>query len=287
MMALLAGSKLAAHTLQLTEGSRRLLPEIFPGVEHISYFNLRTDAATQLLLDTGHHLGAVAVPYALAVHEDFVMTVLDLLGRLGRTKRAPGSNADPTKNRITAWNMHEAVWMTLGQPVPAKGDIVALEHFHLLREMRNTHIHEGGTVSARLSDEVGRLSQAAATRWATIARQPPADICSVPTLRFTTFHIFAAFATTKSMGRVVNELLRDGLTKVEWANICLEDYAAQTSKTRGSDQWMRSLIGLAEVGYAAASIGEQDMIDAASAAGAWPAGRPLIQRRSERNAKPH
>ena len=73
MMALLAGSKLAVHTLQLTSGSKELLPRIFPGVDHIAYFNLATDEATRLLLDTAHHLGAVAIPYALAVHEDFVM----------------------------------------------------------------------------------------------------------------------------------------------------------------------------------------------------------------------
>ncbi len=52
----------ANNTIQLTTGSNRLLPEIFPRVEHVKYFNLRTDPATQLLLDTGHHLGAVAVP---------------------------------------------------------------------------------------------------------------------------------------------------------------------------------------------------------------------------------
>src|SRR5687768_13620496 len=145
MMALLAGSKLAAHTLQLTAGSKGLLPEIFPGVEHIRYFNLRTDSATALLLDTGHHLGAVAVPYALAVHEDFVMTTLGLLGQLGYAHKAPGDSRD-TYNRVSAWNMHEAVYLTLDSPAPVRGACDELEHFHLLREKRNSHIHNGGAV---------------------------------------------------------------------------------------------------------------------------------------------
>lgn len=146
MMALLAGSKLAAHTLQLTAGSSQLLPDIFPGVDHISYFNLRTDVATDLLLNTGHHLGAVAVPYALAVHEDFVVTALQALTGLGYTVLAPGSSKNLAKNRVAAWNMHEALFLTLGKSVPARGtDLVSLELYHLLREMRNCQIHNGET----------------------------------------------------------------------------------------------------------------------------------------------
>lgn len=38
LMAMLAGSQLAAHTLQLTSGSTQLLPEILPGVAEIQYF---------------------------------------------------------------------------------------------------------------------------------------------------------------------------------------------------------------------------------------------------------
>lgn len=35
MMGLLAGAQLASHLLQLTAGSERLLPEVFPRVRHI------------------------------------------------------------------------------------------------------------------------------------------------------------------------------------------------------------------------------------------------------------
>lgn len=267
MMALLAGSKLAAHTLQLTAGSSRLLPEIFPGVEHVTYFNLRTDAATQLLLDTGHHLGAVAVPYALAVHEDFVMTVLDLLSGFGYTRRAPGDSADTTKNRVAAWNMHEAVWMTLGQPPPPRGSVLALEHFHFLREMRNAQIHAGGGISTRLSQEVSDMTSPAASAWEVLSRRPPTDVIATDPLRFTTFDIFGVFATTKALGRTVNSLLRDIMTARQWAEVCLVDYSAMTSKPRGSDRWIRGLIGHAAMNYGAGPVTEQDVVDAAVAAG--------------------
>lgn len=286
MMALLAGSKLAAHTLQLTTGSRQLLPDIFPGVEHISYFNLRTDAATALLLDTGHHLGAVAVPYALAVHEDFVMTTIKLLQRLGYARKGPGNSADPRKNPTSAWNMHQTVYLTLGQPAPVRGSsLVALEHFHLLREMRNAQIHNGGCISPRLRQEVADMSDVAASGWLRLARRTPADVISRGDLRFTIFDIFAVFATTKALGRSLNELLRESLTPGQWAQVCVDDYLAQSSKPSGSDSWIRGLIGHAALNYGTVGLSEQHLVDAAVVAGVWTAGRTFAPRRSTRGTR--
>lgn len=79
MMALLAGSRLAAHTLSLTAGSNATLGQLFPAVEHIDRLNLRSDSARQLLQDADHHIASVAIPYALATHEDFVTDMLALV----------------------------------------------------------------------------------------------------------------------------------------------------------------------------------------------------------------
>jgi hypothetical protein len=65
VMALLAGSQLANHTLQLTRGSDRPLKEIFPSVPHIDRFNLKTDAASDLRSDAEAHLSAMAILYIL------------------------------------------------------------------------------------------------------------------------------------------------------------------------------------------------------------------------------
>lgn len=286
MMALLAGSKLAAHTLQLTTGSRHLLPDIFPGVEHIGYFNLRTDAATALLLDTGHHLGAVAVPYALAVHEDFVMTTIEMLLQLGYVRNAPGKSTNQTKNPASAWNMHQTVFLTLGQSPPARGSsLVALEHFQLLREMRNAQIHNGGCISPRLRQEVADMSDVAASGWLRLARRTPADVISRGDLRFTIFDIFAVFATTKALGRSLNELLRESLTPSQWAKVCVDDYCARSSKPSGSDSWIRGLIGHAAQNYGTVGLMEQHLVEAAVLAGAWTAGRTFAPRRSSRGTK--
>lgn len=92
VMGLLAGAGMAAHMLRLTDGSDRLLPEIFPKVAHIGRFNLTTDAAREILTAGDVHLGAMAVPYALAIHEDFLKTCLGLLQRGGAQLSKPAED---------------------------------------------------------------------------------------------------------------------------------------------------------------------------------------------------
>lgn len=286
-MALLAGSTLAVHTLQLTEGSQQLLPDIFPGVGHIKYFNLRTQDANELLQDTGHHLGAVAVPYALAVHEDFIMTVLDLLVGLGYARQADGNNSNKSKNMPKAWNMHEAVYLTLGITPPSSGPVAdRLQQFHLLRHMRNAQIHNGGEVSSDLIDAVNAMSAKACTEWARIGRRQPSDITSTPEVHFTVFDIFAVFAVTKALGRQVNDVLANEVGIARWADICIADYASISSQRPNSDQWMRAAIGHALLLYSATGITPEDVIDGAVRAGHWQGGRFLVPRRVRRQRNP-
>jgi hypothetical protein len=72
MMALLAGAGMASHLLQLTRGSQYLLPEVFPQVPPIGRLNLRSELAHQILDAADVHLGAMSIPYALAIHDDFL-----------------------------------------------------------------------------------------------------------------------------------------------------------------------------------------------------------------------
>ena len=89
MMALLAGAGMASHLLKLTADSRHLLPEVFPQVPHIGRFNLTTEVARQILDAADRHLGAMSIPYALALHDDFLRDCLELLEKAGRcTPRA-------------------------------------------------------------------------------------------------------------------------------------------------------------------------------------------------------
>ncbi|MGV1009493.1 MAG: hypothetical protein ACOYBY_12895 [Dermatophilaceae bacterium] len=102
MAALLVGSRLAAHTLSLTAGSTATLGQLFPAVDHIERFDMRSDVARDFLNNADHHIASVAVPYALATHEDFVKEMLALLKAEGRTLITHGK-------RVKAWNMHVTI----------------------------------------------------------------------------------------------------------------------------------------------------------------------------------
>ncbi len=138
IMALLAGAHLASHSLQLTEGSDLLLPQIYPQVPHIKRFNLLSSHARTLLRDAEEHLGAMAVPYVLAIHQDFVEGSLRLLG-----------HAD----RVSASNMHREL-ASVAQVTGGFGP--PLSSYHAARILRNAVIHSGGRWDAQCASEAQR-----------------------------------------------------------------------------------------------------------------------------------
>lgn len=199
-MALLAGSRLALHTLQLTKGSERLLPEIFPGVDHINKFNLKTETANELLLDAANHLGAVTIPYVLAIHTQFVNDTLKMLGHLGFSTRASGDNPDLEKNKVNASNMHEAVHLSLGgKPFTSASRPAEYELFDLLRAIRNSLIHSGGKITSDLKSVTRSMSAAAKAEWLRLEKRDAASILKDDPIRITTNEIFTTFAVTKKV----------------------------------------------------------------------------------------
>jgi hypothetical protein len=277
MMALLVGSRLAAHTLRLTEGSTRVLSEIFPAVPHIKRFDLRTESARQLLLDADTHLGAAAVPYALAVHEDFVMTSLNLL-------KSWGVVLQTGKKAIKAWNMHEILFKTMN----ATGPQPSLSHYHLLRIMRNTQIHAGGTVSPELQNYVAKMASSSVTAWQRLTGRPPADIAVGTKITFTVGDIIASFAVIKELARNINLGLQSTIQPSAWAQIIVEDYSSQTNNIRNSDNWMRSLRGYARTLYRPLGITASELEAAAIALGKWtrPVGAVPVRKNQKEGALP-
>jgi hypothetical protein len=260
MAALLVGSRLAAHTLSLTTGSMATLGELFPAVEHIERFNMRSDVARSLLNNADHHIASVAVPYALATHEDFVMEMLSFLKQEGRMLQSHG-------RPIRAWNMHGVLFETCGESEPAEW----VQSFHVLREMRNSITHAGGLVSQKLRDAIAGMGTDARSGWArlNLGKNPEDMEDASGKLALTAEHVFTAFAVTKRLGRETNALLArefDGLT---WARVAVEDYNSVTSKLKNSSSWRRSLIGYVRQYYSASAISGTDLEAAARQLGAW------------------
>lgn len=260
MAALLVGSRLAGHTLSLTAGSTATLGQLFPAVEHIERFNMRSDVARTFLNNADHHIASVAVPYALATHEDFVIEMLDFLKAEGRTLVTHGK-------RIRAWNMHNVLFETCGETEPAEW----IQLFHVLREMRNCITHAGGSASQELRDAVAAMGTDARSNWQRLnlgAR--PEDVESADgRLSLTAELVFTAFAVTKGLGRDINALLAQELDGLTWAKVAVRDYNSVTSKAKNSSSWRRSLVGYARQLYSASPLSEADLEAAARQLGLW------------------
>lgn len=259
MVALLAASRLAAHTLQLTAGSRATLGQLFPAVEHIERLNLRSDTARDLLHNADHHIASVALPYALATHEEFVMAMLAFLKDEGRTLVTDGKPVKP-------WNMHTVLFDTCGVVEPEEW----MQSFHVIREMRNCIIHQGGGVSDHLKGSIAQMGLAARSGWERLnLGQAPEALDDGGRLVLTAEHFITAFAVTKRLGREINAVLRAELDRASWAQVAVKDFMSVTARVRNSSGWRRSLVGHARQYYAEASLAEADLEAAARDLGAW------------------
>jgi hypothetical protein len=143
LMALLAGAQLASHLLLLNKGSARLLPEIYPQVPHIRRVNLTGEATCELLEAAETHLGAMGVPYALAIHEDHLKTCVSLLER---ASLCPGGTAE---NTVLA-RAHSEIERATGNSFNTD----SLTQLTTLRLMRNCTIHSGGRASQTLINQI-------------------------------------------------------------------------------------------------------------------------------------
>jgi hypothetical protein len=259
MVALLAGSRLASHTLNLTSGSPQLLPQIFPRVANIDRFNLVPDQAKALLDAADQHVAAVSVPYALSVHEDFTMAIIEMVRTRGTPIVVPG------RRKLGPATMHETLFTALGYPYPS----LTLEIFHVLREMRNSQIHEGGRANKRFIALVATMSLPAQALWLDITGSPHTDAIDHGRVAFSLGQMFLAFATTKRLAREINVALQAHWTSAQWASLLVRDYQEQTSHLRNSSSWRRSLIGYAQLEYGPLALSESEIEGAARSSGDW------------------
>ncbi len=251
IMALLAGAHLAAHTLQLTEGSTRLLPEMFPHVPHIQRFNLTTPAARGLLADAEAHLGSMAVPYVLAIHEGFVHACLRLIGDTGTFK---------------ASQMHNGIARRL--PVNFGAD---LSGFHLARILRNCVIHNGGRVTERSVTELQRdVDPTHIARWTRITRRSPLKLRAGDVVELAHGEVVATMATTRQIARTLNEAMQPALPRATWARLLVDDVTVNEPGHLTDQHNLRKCSGYARHLYGPLALTTQEISTALLEAGHQP-----------------
>lgn len=260
IMALLAGSKLAAHTLQLTTGSERLLSEIFPQVEHIDRFDLRTDSAQRILSDAELHLSTMAIPYVLAIHEDYLMHCCGLAVEAGVLSR--------TKYRdVKARSMHETLAIAVGMSFSAE----SLELFHIVRSMRNSQIHEGGFANQELVDAVTAASATATSLWTKLARPNVFSISLGSRIVFGHQELVGSLAVTHRLAVEANEMLQVAYPTGKWAGRLVADAVEQLPPLTGNpNQKIRKLKAFGRRFYDGANVSDPELENAVRLEGLIP-----------------
>ncbi len=264
MMAILAGTKLAAFTLSRSKGSDLTLKKLYPEVRHIGKFNLNADNAIKILADAEEHLAAVALTYALATHENFVIQSLDMLRAEGIAVTLDGSVVENRK--VTAKSMHNILFQSSMCSAPNEW----LLCFSLMREVRNCIAHNGGRVGNQVNDAFTAMSPNAKGEWERITGAPMADLIQAGRIVVGAGHISLAFAITKRLGREINKALVSIIPRNAWAQIAVEDYDQSTKtsrRPRNSDQWFRGLAGYVRFNYGPLKLNDSELHSAAASKG--------------------
>jgi hypothetical protein len=243
--------------LQLTEGSDRLLPEIFPQIPHIGRLNLTTAAAGNILDAADTHLGAMAVPYVLAIHEDYLKTCLTLLERGGMRL-----SKSPDDLKLAA--QHAEIQRVTGQTFTT----ASLEQLHILRSMRNCTIHSGGRADSALVNKLAAWSADAEAGWVKLTKRSPGTLTVGDTVTFSHGEVVIALAVTKVLALEATGFLGTALPKDLWADLLVEEMVAETPSILSAPDALRRASGRARFYYGPLMLGASDITRAIARRGA-------------------
>lgn len=247
MMGLLAGSKLASQTLMLTSGSKLLMSDIFPRVEHVRRFNLTTDKAREVLENAEDLLGILAVPQVMALQEDLMVGMLALL-------QSNLTGLGDILQGAKAANVHERFSSATGESFTPE----SLSLFHLVRKARNTHIHSGGKADRALVNAIQATDAPTLEVWNSVTKTNFPAYSVGDRVELGLSELIGILAVTKRLSEEANTILQVTLPKSAWADIAVDDWL-QSRKPGDENQQNKQLRGLAKFQYGPLNLSEEDL----------------------------
>jgi hypothetical protein len=251
VMALLIGARLGEHALKTSAASRgALLPSLYGQIPGIARVNRTAGDAAQLLADAETHLAYMAIPYALAVHEDFLVSAAIMVRDDGRDAATSGF-ALPRLEDLTKLSLetgHEYIAERCGTEL----DGTLLPLFHLIRRIRNRIIHAGGRPGSHLLPAYHGLPRDARESWEHLAGRPLPDAVESGRLMLEEGELVAVLAVSRNLVQKLNDLLAHKLSRGYWASLVVADYRAAYPQRFGErDRRMRRVQGFANQSYRA------------------------------------
>jgi hypothetical protein len=252
MMALLSGAGMASHLLQLTQGSKHLLPEVFPQVPHIGRFNLRTELAREILDAADAHLAAMSIPYALAIHDDFLRVCIDMLttAKACTAKQAVQANGLVSKHVL------------IEQVTRGAFNANSLRQLNTIRLMRNCTIHESGRADQTLLNDLATWTPDVATAWSRLTGDDPRRLGLGADLSFGHGEMILTLAVTKVLAREANQLLLPVVPRHQWADMVIADLVDSASHVLHAPDVGRRARGLSNFHYSPLQLTDDELKEA-------------------------
>lgn len=250
MVALLIGTRLAAHTLDAHDGSEVRLPEMYPAVQGVDLLNLKVVDAQAVLLGSEQHLASMAIPFVQSVYEVLVDDAMGLLQRDGKPK--------PTRtDRRGLMNRHRYLERVTGVGF----DPHHLELIDFTRRLRNCIVHDGAAVSVEVTTAWSSLTAGAAAEWSKLANRPFNTVGDGTGRQLTEAgELVAVLAITKRLSREICAQLAASLSSTTWAEVVLDDFDVEHPRGLSPrPTLLREVRGFARQHYLNASVAEADL----------------------------
>ena len=255
MVALLIGTRLAAHSLELHRGSNVLLPEIYPAVTGIDLLNRTVDDTQDLLTEAEQHLAYMAIPFVQSVFEDLVTGAISLLQADGAGKVE--GNAQSLQVRLTY----------VATTTSVAYEPLDMELIDFLRVLRNHIIHRGATLDSDLRDNWTSLSNEARGEWEKLAKQPFDLVGTGGRIAAGSGELVASLAVSSRMARQLAAQLATHLSSTTWAAAAIDDFApTHPGGLRARPTLEREVQGFVRFNYSGASLSRSEVTTALAAA---------------------
>lgn len=189
----------------------------------------------------------MAVPYVLALHEDFMRTTLALLAANQRCKAEAA--------RVNLVDQHRTFEAATGRSYP----LDLMSYITVLRLMRNAVIHTGGMVTPVLAKEVARWDSSQEAGWMRLAKRSPRILQVGDRIDFGQGEMILALAVTKRLDRETNLGLQAALSRECWATMVVEDLLADDPSVLKKPDARRKVQGFARHNYRPLKLTEAEL----------------------------
>jgi hypothetical protein len=225
-VAVLLGLRLgAAHLKSLPPMLRReRLPELVD-IDDAGRLNLSGDDVIERMRDAEGIYAAMAIPFHVAVFNEFLVTALEML-------QADGQGLDVGDPQRLMLGPLRAALGTAGMAMPEDQDRIMT----FAQKLRNSIVHDGAVARAGIVAVWAGLSDGQRAIWTEDAGRTPSLVIG-ERIFLGPGEIRATLAVTTHLGRSTNDELERLISRESWARIAVEDWIA-TSPEKWPD-WER------------------------------------------------